>query len=144
MLIKARTMVRAILLDRTHMGNDHYWERHVAAVKSPIKIETAVIGLIYSIAEYIDRFPYPSCDHGDICCDYLASEYLEPMISAVGYLLNYDIGRLDGGKVSETLSYLRMCLQVGSNPVGTMPNDSDIKRFARIMWECWVKDNAPK
>lgn len=141
MLIKARTMVRAILLDRAFIGNsnDWYWKEHCRTVKFPPSTNSwPVMNMINSIADYIDNFADNNCG-SDICSDYLASEYLEPMISAVGNLLNYDIGRLDAGKVSEALSYLRMCLHVGTNPVGTMPSDHDIKRFARIMWECWNK-----
>jgi len=143
MLIKSRAMVQAILLDRPFlsMSNDHYWERHVAAVKSPKRMEVAILGLINSVADYIDGFARANCGV-EIAGDPLACEYLEPAISAIANLLNYDTGRLNGGVVSDALGYLRMCLQVGSNSIGTTPSKYTIKKFAALMWEVWNKNRV--
>jgi len=143
-MIKARDMVQAILLDQTHIKyeDEYYWKLHCKAVRFPPSTKAwPIMNMLNSLADYIDNFAANNCGE-EISTALLASEYIEPMISALGNLLNYEIHGLNAGKVSEALSYLRMLLCVGTSSIGTMPNDETVLRFSRLMKQVWDKRNG--
>ncbi len=118
--------VTRVLLD--NLRADSFSKAHRAAVINPGVKERPILTLLYAAADYIDGFQ--AMNDNPIAEDYLASEYLEPMLSAITNLLSYEHGRLDGGKLSEAVCYLRTCIDTDANPPGTQANAADLERFA--------------
>ena len=100
-----RSRVRSQL--RSHGRSQEAWAlRHLAALDAAERVEQPILAVTHAIAVTVNHY---EAMYGRV--DYLVAEAVGHMLEAARGMLNFDLGRLDGGTIDEWMMYVADTIQ---------------------------------